>query len=71
MTDDREFGKDSRPERDKRVSDPLRPIHDRWREAEAMIALWTRRIKITAPGELRYRRRVLGDVDANIARQQD
>ena len=33
----------SRPERDKRISDPIRFRHDRGREAEAMVALWERR----------------------------
>lgn len=68
MTDEPEPGKVHRPGRDKRVSDPMRLLHDRRREAEAMIALWTRSITITAPGEVRYWRGVLADVEATIAR---
>jgi hypothetical protein len=57
-----------KPERDRRVSDPLRFLEDRQREAVAMIALWNRSTKSWACSELWHWQRVLEDLDRQIDR---
>lgn len=51
------------PERDGRVSDADRFVHDRRTEAFAMIRLWERSTKPYAGNELRYWRGVLREID--------
>jgi len=57
-----------RPERDRRISDSLRFLHDRRLEAEHMIALWERSPKLWPADELAHWRAVLADVTRKIAR---
>lgn len=59
-----------RPDRDSRVRDVTRFLHDRRVEAESMIDLWERSTKPRAADELRYWRDVLKDVDRKIDRLQ-
>ena len=59
-----------RPERDSRVRDATRFLHDRRVEAESMIDLWQRSTKPRAADELTYWRDVLKDVDRKIDRLQ-
>jgi len=56
-----------RPDRDSRVRDVTRFLHDRRVEAESMIALWERSTKPWAADELRYWRDVLRLIDAQAA----
>ena len=61
-------GRVNHPERDKRVGDPAHLRHDRRAEAEAMIRLWLRSAKPDAGDEVRFWRRVLRDVERQVAR---
>jgi hypothetical protein len=57
-----------RPERDARITDVLRYLHDRRIEAEKMITFWERARKPYAAEELFYWRAVLRDVTSKIER---
>jgi hypothetical protein len=56
-------GKVNHPERDKRVGDTDRFVHDRRTEALAMIRLWQKSTKRNAGDELAYWRKTLEEID--------
>lgn len=64
-------GRANDPNRDQRVTDAVRFLDDRRREASAMAALWLRSTKPCADDELKYWRGVLRDIDKQAARLEE
>lgn len=65
MNDD--IGKVNNPDRDHRVRDAQRFIHDRRQECLSMIALWEKSRKPHAAEDLRYWRDELASIDRKAA----